>query len=79
MSNILDCIPIGEEVEVRGPTGEIVYDGQGKFIIEDQEMTFKKISLVLGGGGKSYASCERGGLDPCSRCQQERKGHPVEW
>lgn len=24
MSNILDCMPIGEEVEIRGPTGEIV-------------------------------------------------------
>ncbi|KXT09669.1 hypothetical protein AC579_9975 [Pseudocercospora musae] len=51
MSNILDCMPIGEEVEVRGPTGEIVYNGNGKFVIEDEEMTFKKISLVLGGSG----------------------------
>jgi nitrate reductase (NAD(P)H) len=33
MSNILDCMPIGEEVEIRGPTGEIEYNGDGKFII----------------------------------------------
>ena len=33
MSNILDCIPIGEEIEIRGPTGEISYHGNGKFII----------------------------------------------
>jgi len=51
MSNILDCIPIGEEVEIRGPTGEIVYNGNGKFTIAEKEMTFKKINLVLGGSG----------------------------
>lgn len=51
MSNILDCMPINEEVEIRGPTGEIVYNGHGKFVIEDEEMTFNKISLVVGGSG----------------------------
>jgi nitrate reductase (NAD(P)H) len=51
MSNILDCIPIGEQVDVQGPTGEIVYQGQGKFEIEGKIRTFKKISLVLGGSG----------------------------
>ena len=25
MGNILDCMPIGEEIEVRGPTGEVEY------------------------------------------------------
>ena len=33
MSNILDCVEIGAEVELRGPTGEITYDGNGKFTI----------------------------------------------
>lgn len=51
MSNILDCIPLNSEIEIRGPTGEIVYNGSGKFTIEDEERTFKKISLVLGGSG----------------------------
>ncbi|KAF2164012.1 hypothetical protein M409DRAFT_25783 [Zasmidium cellare ATCC 36951] len=51
MSNLLDCMPLGEEVEIRGPTGEIVDNGNGHFTISDQEMTFKKISLVLGGSG----------------------------
>ncbi|TKA63268.1 hypothetical protein B0A55_10206 [Friedmanniomyces simplex] len=51
MSNILDCIPIGEEVEVRGPTGEITYSGNGVFDISGQEMKFTKINLVLGGSG----------------------------
>lgn len=51
MSNILDCIPLGEEVEVRGPTGDIVYNSNGNFTIEGKERTFKRVSLVLGGSG----------------------------
>nr|POF13967.1 nitrate reductase [nadh] 1 [Quercus suber] len=51
MSNILDCMPLGEEMEIRGPTGEIVYNGQGRFTISDEEHTFKRINLVLGGSG----------------------------
>ncbi|KAK4991829.1 hypothetical protein LTR28_001303, partial [Elasticomyces elasticus] len=51
MSNILDCMPIGEEVEIRGPTGDIVYHGNGTFMIEDKQETFKKVNLVLGGSG----------------------------
>ncbi|KAK5173707.1 uncharacterized protein LTR77_002388 [Saxophila tyrrhenica] len=51
MSNILDCIPIGEQVDFQGPTGRIVYQGQGNFEIEGKQNTFRKISLVLGGSG----------------------------
>ncbi|CAI4214141.1 unnamed protein product [Parascedosporium putredinis] len=29
MSNILDLIPVGEEIEIRGPLGEIEYHGHG--------------------------------------------------
>ncbi|WZH46568.1 nitrate reductase NADH [Fusarium acuminatum] len=51
LSNILDCMPIGEEVELRGPTGEIIYNGNGNFTIENQERHFDHVSLVLGGSG----------------------------
>lgn len=51
LSNILDCMPIGEEVELKGPTGEIVYNGNGNFVIEGKERHFDKVSLVLGGSG----------------------------
>lgn len=51
MSNILDCVPLGEEVEIRGPTGDIVYNGNGNFVIEGRERHFDRISLVLGGSG----------------------------
>lgn len=51
MSNILDCMPIGEEVEIKGPTGDITYRGMGKFDIEGKEMTFERVTLILGGSG----------------------------
>lgn len=51
MSNILDCMPLGEEIEIRGPSGGIVYNGHGSFSISDKPYSFDKISLVLGGTG----------------------------
>lgn len=51
ISNILDCMPLGEEVEIRGPTGDIVYEGNGKFNIEGEEMNFRRVTLILGGSG----------------------------
>jgi nitrate reductase (NAD(P)H) len=51
MSNFLDCMPLNEEVEVRGPSGEIKYSGNGKFIIEGKEMHFNRVTLILGGSG----------------------------
>lgn len=65
MSNILDCIPVGEKVEIRGPTGDIVYNGNGRFTIEGKERTFHKISLVLGGSGitPGYALIARAVMD----------------
>lgn len=51
MSNILDCMPLGEEAEIRGPTGDIVYEGNGKFNIEGEEMNFRRVTLILGGSG----------------------------
>ena len=51
MSNILDCMPIGEEIEIRGPTGDIEYTGNGKFVIEDKDMSFQRVNLILGGSG----------------------------
>lgn len=51
MSNTLDCITIGEEVEIKGPTGEVEYHGNGEFTIEGQRRHFSRVSLVLGGSG----------------------------
>lgn len=51
MSNILDCLRPCEEIEVKGPSGEIKYIGQGKFMIDEKEYNFANVSLVLGGSG----------------------------
>ena len=51
MSNILDTVPIGEEVDVKGPSGEIIYHGDGNFTIEGKDLHFPRISLILGGTG----------------------------
>lgn len=51
MSNILDCILLGEEVEVCGFIGEIVYNGGGKFVVLGKDMIFKRVNVIVGGLG----------------------------
>ncbi|KAK5653702.1 hypothetical protein OQA88_8733 [Cercophora sp. LCS_1] len=64
MSNILDCIPLGEEVEMCGLTGDIIYHGNGHSVIKGlrtRQFRFRKVSLVLGGTGLTpgYALMKR--------------------
>ncbi|EEP77457.1 hypothetical protein UREG_02306 [Uncinocarpus reesii 1704] len=49
ISNILHELRLGEEIEVKGPMGEIRYLGHGKFKVDGRELQFQHISLVLGG------------------------------
>lgn len=51
MSNILDQLVEGEEVEVKGPVGSIEYQGNGHFTLDDKTFEFDNISLVMGGSG----------------------------
>lgn len=51
LSNVLDCMREGEQCDVRGPTGEISYVGDGKFDIEGEERHFDTLNLVAGGTG----------------------------
>ncbi|KAL3481450.1 hypothetical protein BJX99DRAFT_219041 [Aspergillus californicus] len=51
MSNILDCLSSGEEIELKGPTGEIIYEGNGTFKIDEEKRTYDRITLILGGSG----------------------------
>ncbi|KAK3293119.1 uncharacterized protein B0H64DRAFT_206199 [Chaetomium fimeti] len=57
LSNLLDCMPLGEELEIRGPTGDIVYLGDSEFLItgafapQPRRLRFPRVSLVLGGSG----------------------------
>lgn len=50
-SNYLDMLEQGEEIDIKGPQGEIEYQGRGKFIIEGKERSFKRITMVAGGSG----------------------------
>lgn len=51
LSNILDCIPVGEEIDIRGPAGDIIYHGFGHFTVSGARRRYKRVSLVLGGSG----------------------------
>ncbi|KAI0358306.1 hypothetical protein OH77DRAFT_1581746 [Trametes cingulata] len=51
ISNYLDCMAEGEEIDIRGPSGGIRYYGSGRFEIEGKSRTFKKINLIAGGSG----------------------------
>ncbi len=52
-------MPLGEEVEIRGPTGDITYLGDSNFAIDSpfspdqprRTLHFPRVSLVLGGSG----------------------------
>lgn len=51
---------------MRGPTGEIVYQGQGNFLVSGQQHHFNRVSLVLAGSGVTpgYALLVRIALTP---------------
>ena len=51
MSNILDCLRENEEIEVKGPPGDIRYHGNGHLSVDDRQFTFRRFSLILGGSG----------------------------
>ncbi|KAL1957591.1 hypothetical protein VTO42DRAFT_5702 [Malbranchea cinnamomea] len=51
MGNILDQLREGEEVEVKGPVGDIEYLGNGRFTVEGKVYSFDNISLIMGGSG----------------------------
>jgi len=54
-------MPLGEEVEIRGPTGDVIYEGHSTFLIRganphdphsaERRLRFPRVSLVLGGSG----------------------------
>lgn len=50
-SNLLYYMPLGQRLDICGPTGGIEYLGHGRFNIEGKQRNFDKISLILGGSG----------------------------
>jgi hypothetical protein len=54
MSQYLDEMNIGDLIQVQGPTGNLEYQGQGKFAIKDdvlsppQTIQVKRLSMIAG-------------------------------
>ncbi|EEH18251.2 hypothetical protein PABG_00814 [Paracoccidioides brasiliensis Pb03] len=51
ISNVLDCLRDNEEVEIKGPSGMIRYEGNGQFVIDGKIRKFNNVTLILGGSG----------------------------
>ena len=57
MSQYLNDMKINDTIDVRGPSGNLVYNGRGAFSIrkdkksEPKTSTYKKVSMIAGGTG----------------------------
>lgn len=57
MSQYLNDMKIGDSIDVRGPSGNLVYNGKGEFAIrkdkksEPKVKKYKKVSMIAGGTG----------------------------
>jgi nitrate reductase (NAD(P)H) len=45
MGNYLDTMTEGEELDIKGPLGEIEYKGKGDFLISGKEYHFDRVRL----------------------------------
>jgi nitrate reductase (NAD(P)H) len=51
LSQYLDSLKIGDLLDVKGPTGEFIYKGKGKFTWQDEPRSCKCINMIAGGTG----------------------------
>jgi nitrate reductase (NAD(P)H) len=51
LSQYMDAMKVGDELDFKGPTGKIVYEGDGVFIIRGEKRKYKKIGCISGGTG----------------------------
>lgn len=57
LSQYLDEMKIGDTIQVRGPSGHLIYDGKGKFRIREaktkpyQPKSYRKVGMIAGGTG----------------------------
>jgi nitrate reductase (NAD(P)H) len=52
MSQHLDALPIGSEIQVKGPIGHFVYKGRGAYTMHNKHHgTATHLSMVAGGTG----------------------------
>ena len=65
-----DNMKVGDELDFKGPTGHIIYEGQGVFNIRGEKKTYKKIGCLAGGTG----------VTPCFQLMQhtDKNSEPLE-
>ncbi|KAF3397953.1 Nitrate reductase [NADPH] [Penicillium rolfsii] len=51
MSMALDKLPIGEEIDCKGPTGRFEYRGNGRVLISGKERHVRSFKMICGGTG----------------------------
>ena len=55
LSQYMDNMKVGDELDFKGPTGKIVYDGNGVFDIKGEKKKYKRIGCISGGTGVTTA------------------------
>ncbi|KAF3904767.1 hypothetical protein ABW20_dc0102488 [Dactylellina cionopaga] len=51
MTMALDALPLGQEIEIKGPIGKLEYLGKGKVIVSGVERRVKNFCMICGGSG----------------------------
>ncbi|KAG0480116.1 hypothetical protein HPP92_010974 [Vanilla planifolia] len=51
MSQHLESLAIGSELEIRGPVGDIEYTGRGNFLVDGKPRFARRLAMVAGGTG----------------------------
>lgn len=51
LSQYMENMTIGDTLKFNGPLGKVQYDGNGKFLINNQERHFTQVAFVCGGTG----------------------------
>merc|ERR1719182_23196 len=51
LSQYMDAMKIGDELDFKGPTGKIIYEGAGVFNIRGEKKKYEKIGCISGGTG----------------------------
>ena len=66
----MNDMKVGDELDFKGPTGHIIYEGQGVFNIRGEKKTYKKIGCLAGGTG----------VTPCFQLMQhtDKNSEPLE-
>lgn len=51
MSQHLDSLAIGDSIDVKGPVGHVHYLGHGRYTLDNNESTARRLNMIAGGTG----------------------------